>query len=649
MPGQLRYNNAPQPYLFDVSAAFRNAADLINTPLRHFGDVADKITTSIQNQNTNELYRYLASQYDPNNVQSINQALARAAGDDRFSNVGADTWRQATGDYRRTQSELLDKENLALAKRAMDPYQAAADIAHANANIARTRGANTNALDFMRENKIRSDAYKAPEVDALLNSASSRALQGANADAARARALAARAQAAKILHEKEDDQLLYRMKYDFNTGKTVGSDEDANAVNVNTMRRILEKYPNASWKVKNTFLEWAKNSKGDTLITNTPWSETDNMLIGSTPDDVTGSPEVNDYLAKVALGEDVYSSGSNITPTKKNDDVPQIDENGKTTFNTGNDLSVGTPTTKKSTDQQLAEDYAKMYPYAFTGSNALPDRRGSISESIIDKGLTDGLAANQQRSIIDNRKQTAVDRNTLSREAVTNRGIVSSESAQNAAANARGLLDSYYKAVDNQVGIPGTASVINTALKPSTAPKAVKDFFREAAGEDKKEPTIADLANQLAKEYSLDDSEKAKATDLLSKYSSRVPNEATVEAIRQNIRYQDSWFSKGNKINTSRVGDQIKAAIEAKTPGNNFNDSLHILDKASTLTDYVTTAADQVSKLEQEIADLEARMKVYGLNRADMDLLRRKRQKLQKESLKAVRYINEVNNMYNSN
>lgn len=186
MPGQLRYNNAPQPYLFDVSAAFRNAADLINTPLRHFGEVADKITTSIQNRNTNELYRYLASQYDPNNVQSINQALARAAGDSRFSNVAADAWRQATDDYRRTQSELLENENLALAKRAMDPYQAAADIAHANANIAGTRGANTNALDFMRENNIRSDAYKAPEVDALLNSASSRALKGVQADVTRA-------------------------------------------------------------------------------------------------------------------------------------------------------------------------------------------------------------------------------------------------------------------------------------------------------------------------------------------------------------------------------------------------------------------------------------------------------------------------------
>lgn len=649
MPGQLRYNNAPQPYLFDVSAAFRNAADLINTPLRHFGEVADKITTSIQNQNTNELYRYLASQYDPNNVQSINQALASAAGDDRFSNVGADTWRQATDDYRVRQSELLNKENLALAQRAMDAYQNRINQEAANGSIAGLLAANNAGAQAMLDGKIRSDAIKYGEVDPLRNSASERALRGASADAARARALAARAQAARILRENADDQLLYKMKYDFNTGKTVGSDEDSNAVNVNLLRRIIEQNPGASWKVKNTFLEWAKNSNGDTLITNTPWSETDNMLIGSTPDDITGNSEVNNILAKVAMGEDIYSSGSKSTIKSNNSDVPQIDSNGRTTFNNGSDLTIGEPETKKSIDRQLAEDYAKMYPYAFTGSNALSDRRGSISESTVDKGLTDGLAASQQSNIIKNRQQTAVDVNTVNREAVNNKGLLSGETAQNVAANTRGLLDSYHKAIDNQVGIPGTASVINTALKPSTAPKAVKDFFREAAGNDKKEPTIADLTNQLAKEYSLDDSEKAKATELLSKFSDRVPNEAIVEAIRQNVRYQDSWFSKGNKINTTKVGDQIKAAIEAKTPGNNFNDSLRVLDKASTLTDYVTTAADQVSKLEQEIAELEARMKIYGLNRTEMDVLRRKKQRLQKESLKAVRYINEVNSMYNSN
>ena len=649
MPGQLRYNNAPQPYLFDVSAAFRNAADLINTPLRHFGEVADKITTSIQNQNTNELYRYLASQYDPNNVQSINQALARAAGDSRFSNVSADAWRQATDDYRVRQSELLNKENLALAQRAMDAYQNRINQEAANGSIAGLLAANNAGAQAMLDGKIRSDAIKYGEVDPLRNSASERALRGASADAARARALAARAQAARILRENADDQLLYKMKYDFNTGKTIGSDEDSNAVNVNLLRRIIEQNPEASWKVKNTFLEWAKNSNGDTLITNTPWSETDNMLIGSTPDDITGNSEVNNILAKVAMGEDIYSSGSKSTIKSNNSDVPQIDSNGSTTFNNGSDLTIGEPETKKSIDRQLAEDYAKMYPYAFTGSNALPDRRGSISESTVDKGLTDGLAASQQSNIIKNRQQTAVDVNTVNREAVNNKGLLSGETAQNVAANTRGLLDSYHKAIDNQVGIPGTASVINTALKPSTAPKAVKDFFREAAGNDKKEPTIADLTNQLAKEYSLDDSEKAKATELLSKFSDRVPNEAIVEAIRQNVRYQDSWFSKGNKINTTKVGDQIKATIEAKTPGNNFNDSLRVLDKASTLTDYVTTAADQVSKLEQEIAELEARMKIYGLNRTEMDVLRRKKQRLQKESLKAVRYINEVNSMYNSN
>lgn len=195
MPGQLRYNNAPQPYLFDVSAAFRNAADLINTPLRHFGEVADKITTSIQNQNTNELYRYLASQYDPSNVQSINQALARAAGDNRFSNVGADTWRQATDDYRVRQSELLNKENLALAQRAMDPYQNRINQEAANGSIAGLLAANNAGAQAMLDGKVRSDAIKYGEVDPLRTSASERALRGAQAGAARANAEAARARA----------------------------------------------------------------------------------------------------------------------------------------------------------------------------------------------------------------------------------------------------------------------------------------------------------------------------------------------------------------------------------------------------------------------------------------------------------------------
>ena len=206
MPGQLRYNNAPQPYLFDVSAAFRNAADLINTPLRHFGEVADKITTSIQNQNANELYRYLASQYDPNNVQSINQALARAAGDNRFSNVGADTWRKATDDYRVRQSELLNKENLALAQRVMDPYQNRINQEAANGSITGLLAANNAGAQAMLDGKVRSDAIKYGEVDPLRTSASERALRGAQAEAARAKAQATRALAARTnLDNLNDD------------------------------------------------------------------------------------------------------------------------------------------------------------------------------------------------------------------------------------------------------------------------------------------------------------------------------------------------------------------------------------------------------------------------------------------------------------
>lgn len=265
MPGQLRYNNAPQPYLFDVSAAFRNAADLINTPLRHFGEVADKITTSIQNQNTNELYRYLASQYDPNNVQSINQALSRAARDNRFSNVASDAWRQATGDYRRTQSELLENENLALAKRAMNKYQAAANIAHANANIAGTRGANTNALDFMRENNIRSDAYKAPEVDALLNSASGRALQGAQADAARARAAATRAAAAKAKLEADNALASNKMKEFYLSNANAGADQRNLNVAQEAIRRFGNSYINAD------FMDWVNRGASNQFHASGEW------------------------------------------------------------------------------------------------------------------------------------------------------------------------------------------------------------------------------------------------------------------------------------------------------------------------------------------------------------------------------------------
>ena len=215
MPGQLRYNNAPQPYLFDVSAAFRNAADLINTPLRHFGEVADKITTSIQNQNTNELYRYLASQYDPNNVQSINQALASAAGDSRFSNVGTDTWRQATDDYRVRQSELLNKENLALAQRAMDPYQNRINQEAANGSIAGLLAANNAGAQAMLDGKVRSDAINYGLVDPLRNSAATRALQGANADAARARAGALRAAERRQQEQERRDRIVaeYQARY----------------------------------------------------------------------------------------------------------------------------------------------------------------------------------------------------------------------------------------------------------------------------------------------------------------------------------------------------------------------------------------------------------------------------------------------------
>lgn len=331
MPGQLRYNNAPQPYLFDVSAAFRNAADLINTPLRHFGEVADKITTSIQNQNTNELYRYLASQYDPNNVQSINQALARAAGDKRFSNVGADTWRQATGDYRRTQSELLEDENLALAKRAMDPYQVAADIAHANANIARTRGANTSALDFMRENKIRSDAYKAPEVDALLNSASGRALQGA-------RAAAIRAAAARAKQEADNALALSKMKEFYLSNANAGADQRNLNVGQEAIRRFGNSYVNAE------FMDWVNRGASNQFHATGEWGsaltldtdQTPSMVAQQNPEDQQVFKQMLDSINKENFDEVAPVTATGSFSGSNTQSVPTVSNNPSGSGSTSN-------------------------------------------------------------------------------------------------------------------------------------------------------------------------------------------------------------------------------------------------------------------------------------------------------------------------
>ena len=265
MPGQLQYNNAPQPYLFDVSAAFRNAADLINTPLRHFGEVADKITTSIQNQNTNELYRYLASQYDPNNVQSINQALAKAAGDSRFSNVGADAWRQATDDYRVRQSDLLNKENLALAQRAMDPYQNRINQEAANGSIAGLLAANNAGAQAMLDGKIRSDAIKYGEVDPLRTSASERALRGAQADAARARAQATRALSARAKQEADNALALNKMKEFYLSNANAGADQRNLNVGQEAIRRFGNPYINAE------FMDWVNRGASNQFHANGEW------------------------------------------------------------------------------------------------------------------------------------------------------------------------------------------------------------------------------------------------------------------------------------------------------------------------------------------------------------------------------------------
>ena len=188
MPGPLIYHNAPDANLPNVSSYFNNAANMINNGIKGFTDALGEIDIARRNNLTNDLYRTIAQSYDPNNVQSINDAIKAAALSDQFRYVNNDVWRNVTDDFRTHKYEQLDKENLALAKRKMDAYQTAANISRANASISGCRNANTAAQQLKADNNIISDSVTSQAVNDIMDSAAKRGLLGAQTAATRAKA-----------------------------------------------------------------------------------------------------------------------------------------------------------------------------------------------------------------------------------------------------------------------------------------------------------------------------------------------------------------------------------------------------------------------------------------------------------------------------
>lgn len=136
--------------------------------------------------------QYLAQAYDPNNMQSINQAMPLALA----SNPGmsSEMLKYLTGAGRTLMNAQLDADNLNIEKERAKAAQNTIDAAVANADTSATRAANK----AMKALNVRADARTYGDVDTLLTSQAQRAKIAA--DIAATRAL----QQEKLLKRKEE-------------------------------------------------------------------------------------------------------------------------------------------------------------------------------------------------------------------------------------------------------------------------------------------------------------------------------------------------------------------------------------------------------------------------------------------------------------
>lgn len=144
----------------------------INTVLNlgnAFRDTGKNFSDMMSENAARSALQYLASSYDPNDMQSINKAMPLALMGN--PNMSSDMLKQLTGEYRTTVNKQLDLDNLSIAKERAKEAQNLVDMALANADVNGTRAAN-KALNALN---VRADARTFGDVDPLLNSQATRA------------------------------------------------------------------------------------------------------------------------------------------------------------------------------------------------------------------------------------------------------------------------------------------------------------------------------------------------------------------------------------------------------------------------------------------------------------------------------------------
>lgn len=145
------------------------------------GELLNKIYTENQERGA---MQDLIKAYDPNNLNSYNEALAQVA--NKYKGISPDKLQTLNSTYRTAMNAQLNVDNLLDAQRKMDAYQSLINQALYNGDISGTLKANTNAGTYARENNIRSDALTYGDVDKLRNTAAERAQRAAATAAQRA-------------------------------------------------------------------------------------------------------------------------------------------------------------------------------------------------------------------------------------------------------------------------------------------------------------------------------------------------------------------------------------------------------------------------------------------------------------------------------
>lgn len=173
------------PYMQLASQLGRDAG-------RALADAGKGISNLLQNVDTNRLYRDATAAYNPNDVQSYNNFLKQAALSDKYTSVSPEVWKNMGTTQRALLNEQLNLENLALAKRQIDSYQNNLNAAINSGDINRSLKATQALRDAVNTLKLRSDAPKYYDIDALRNAAARRALQRAQAGLQGAQANATR-------------------------------------------------------------------------------------------------------------------------------------------------------------------------------------------------------------------------------------------------------------------------------------------------------------------------------------------------------------------------------------------------------------------------------------------------------------------------